>query len=313
MSWTTKQLGAMLELSNALPISAVERETGISKDVLRKWETRYGFPNPERDAHGERLYAPEQVLRLRQIKRMLDAGMRPGRVVPQTAVRSCELERVGATRVLASVSSVPGAALLVHLRTHDLTGLRQMLQRLLLSQGLRAFVLDTVVPLIQAVGAAWAAGELEIHEEHLFTEVLQGVLRGAQESLANVDGRPRVLLTTAPEESHGLGLQMVAALLALDGAHCVSLGTRTPMQDIANAALAHRSDIVALSFSIAYPARRIQPTLAELRARLSGHVAIWAGGAGTARRRVEVAGCELLPHLHDLPGALAAWRARQPA
>ena len=46
-------------------IAAVERETGLSKDVLRMWERRYGFPVPERDANGERLYPAAQVERLR--------------------------------------------------------------------------------------------------------------------------------------------------------------------------------------------------------------------------------------------------------
>ncbi len=39
-----------------LNISAVERETGLSKDVLRMWERRYGFPKPPRDDNGERQY-----------------------------------------------------------------------------------------------------------------------------------------------------------------------------------------------------------------------------------------------------------------
>jgi hypothetical protein len=30
--------------AGAYPISAVERETGLSKDTLRMWERRYGFP-----------------------------------------------------------------------------------------------------------------------------------------------------------------------------------------------------------------------------------------------------------------------------
>ena len=37
-----------------LPIAAVERDTGLSKDTLRIWERRYGFPSPQRDALGER-------------------------------------------------------------------------------------------------------------------------------------------------------------------------------------------------------------------------------------------------------------------
>ena len=63
-----------------LNITAVERDTRIGKDALRVWERRYGFPQPERDTNGERLYPPEQVERLRIIKRLLDAGHRPGRV-----------------------------------------------------------------------------------------------------------------------------------------------------------------------------------------------------------------------------------------
>ena len=65
-----------------MSIAAVERDTGLSKDTLRVWERRYGFPTPERDASGERSYAFEQVARLRTIKRLLDIGHRPGRIVP---------------------------------------------------------------------------------------------------------------------------------------------------------------------------------------------------------------------------------------
>ena len=57
-----------------LSIAAIERDTGLSKDLLRVWERRYGFPQPQRDANGERLYPPEQLQRLRAIKRLRAAG-----------------------------------------------------------------------------------------------------------------------------------------------------------------------------------------------------------------------------------------------
>ncbi|MFN7197809.1 MAG: MerR family transcriptional regulator, partial [Hylemonella sp.] len=43
------------DAAGALTIAAVERETGLSKDTLRMWERRYGFPRPLRDARDERL------------------------------------------------------------------------------------------------------------------------------------------------------------------------------------------------------------------------------------------------------------------
>ena len=71
--------------SAMMNISAVERDTGLGKDTLRVWERRYDFPQPVRDANGERLYPAEQVERLRQIKRLMDQGHRPGRLFAASA------------------------------------------------------------------------------------------------------------------------------------------------------------------------------------------------------------------------------------
>ena len=85
-------------------IAAVERDTGIAKDTLRVWERRYGFPTPARDANGERLYAPEQVDKLRLIRRLLDHGRRPARIVGASAD---ELARM-LDECLATSAAAPG-------------------------------------------------------------------------------------------------------------------------------------------------------------------------------------------------------------
>jgi DNA-binding transcriptional MerR regulator len=171
-----------------LSISAVERETGLSKDVLRKWEARYGFPQPLRDEFGERIYPPEQVERLRLIKRLMDTGLRPSNIVGKDAATLLSL---AATRHVAP-QAAPGEALETRavelLRRHDPEGLRQTLQRLLLRQGLTRFVQDTISPLNRAVGEAWARGELEVYEEHLYTEAVQWVLRNALAALTDTRG-----------------------------------------------------------------------------------------------------------------------------
>ncbi len=65
-------------------ISAVERDTGLSKDTLRMWERRYTFPKPQRDPNGERAYTPGEVEKLRLIKRLMDRGYRPGKIIGQS-------------------------------------------------------------------------------------------------------------------------------------------------------------------------------------------------------------------------------------
>src|SRR5258708_38084169 len=65
----------------AFGIAAVERDTGLSKDTLRVWERRYRFPLPARDPSGERVYSQQDVEKLRVLKRLLDQGHRPGKVI----------------------------------------------------------------------------------------------------------------------------------------------------------------------------------------------------------------------------------------
>lgn len=291
-----------------LDISSVERETGLSKDVLRVWERRYGFPKPARDDNGERQYAPEEVAKLRTIKRLMDAGLRPGRIVGRPIA---ELDSLAAQR--CATADGPGEAprevgLLAWLRDHDVVELQAALARDLMRQGLQRFVLETVLPLNRAVGEAWMRGELQIFEEHLYTEQLKVALRTAINAFPRHAGTPRVLLTTLPGEQHGLGLLMVEALLVPEGTSCISLGVQTPLEDIRQAAIAHRADIVALSFSSVFPVRQAVDALTALRRQLPAGMAIWAGGSMTLRLRRTLPGIEVIPDLATVMPALSAWR-----
>ena len=176
-------------------------------------------------------------------------------------------------------------------------------------QGLQRFVLETMTPLNRAVGDAWMRGELQVFEEHLYTEQLQVALRTAINAFPRQTGTPRVLLTTFPGEQHGLGLLMVEALLVPEGAQCISLGVQTPLEDIRRAALAHKAHIVALSFSGAFPVRQATDGLATLRRQLPPSVTLWAGGEMTRRVRKTMPGVVLIPDLASTIGALKSWRA----
>jgi len=96
-----------------------------------------------------------------------------------------------------------------------------------------------------------------------------------------------VLLTTLKGEEHQLGLLMAEALLAAEGAACISLGPQTPVADIVIAVARTAPQIVALSFSAAYPWRKARDGLLELRDALPAETELWAGGgviAPAARR-----------------------------
>jgi len=304
-----------------LSISAVERDTGLSKDTLRVWERRYGFPLPQRDALGERSYPLDQVEKLRIVRRLMDGGHRPGRVVgmPIDELRRLSESSPEPVRRAAAARPVePVAPALIQylelVRAHDLAALRRLLTQAQLSLGLARFVVEVVVPLNTLVGDAWMRGQLEIFQEHACTEVLHGVMRQALYLLPQppAEARPKVLLTTFPGEPHGLGLLLAEVLLGVDGAHCTSLGLQTPLWDTVLAARAFRSDIVVLAFSGATHPQQVTDSLVELRAKLAPPVEVWVGGAAPVLHRRTPAGITALATLGDLQGALRRWREQAP-
>ena len=310
----------VLDTAPHLSIAAVERATGLSKDTLRVWERRYGFPVPARDAAGEREYPLPQVEKLRAIKRLMDAGHRPGRIVPLPMSQLQLLtEQTLAQPQRGAAVALDSDDLRAHLALigrHDMVSLRGSLALLVAQVGVSRFVHEVVAPLNVAVGDAWLRGDLQVFEEHLYTETVQSVLRQVIGSLppASAATRPRVLLTTFPGESHALGLLMAEAVLALDGCHCISLGTQTPIWDIVLASTGLSIDIVALSFTACLNPNQVVDGLAEMRSKLPGAVDVWAGGSAPVLHRRRVPGVQPMDTLQAAASALQAWRqARSPA
>ena len=297
--------------SRLMSIAAVERDCGLPKDTLRVWERRYGFPNPHRDHNDERLYPADQVATLRLLRRLVDAGHRPGKVVGRSDEDLTELLRqvgVPAPQVIGSEAQ----QVLKLLGSYDAVGLREILNAIVLRAGLGAFAAEIGPGLAEAVGAAWSRGKLEIHQEHLFTEQFTTVLRSAINAAqgAGLPRRhPRVLFSTFPQEPHALGLLMAEAMFTLEGCLGISLGVQTPIPEIAAAARAHEADVLALSFSSMIPALQATAGLAELRALVPETVEIWAGGACAGLRPKP--GVSVLRALSSIGPSVTAWRVRE--
>ena len=292
----------------SIDISALERETGISKDTLRVWERRYGFPKPLRDANGERTYPLDQLARLRSIRRLIDSGLRPGRVLRATdAELAALLRQVPRAPGTDLADSGPVRDLAVLLERRDMSMLQSRLTSALLQLGVRSFVTEIAAPLTTQVGELWQTGRIAVAEEHRYSEILQQLLRSAMRTDPAAGERPRILLTTLPGEPHGLGLLMVQAWLAGERVHCVSLGTQTPATEVAAAALAYQVDVVGLSFSQIHTARAARKEVGALRGLLDASIAVWAGGSLWQHARKKLPGVEYMVDFSDLAVAIKRW------
>ena len=326
-----------------LSIADVARETGVQKDTLRVWERRYGFPQPERDAFGERQYPADQVVRLGLIKRLLDAGSRPGGVVAlpqselearirQVAFRSnAGSRKVGrvraevppsvgaATRLAVPTAATSWPALDVEswmqwVRAGWVEPLHQALTQHAMKHGLLQTIDGLLGPLGHAVGQAWWAGDISVAQEHLYTEAvhrfLHDVLQKAQQAGQRLT--PRVLLTTLPGEQHTLGLLMAECVLALEGCDRYALGRDTPLPEVAVAAKHWQIDVVALSVSGHAAAADVWGGLTQLRHMLPAHVALWVGGASPHVLRTGMpSGVVVMQAVSEVAVHVQDWRQTQ--
>lgn len=291
-------------------IGAIAHEIGLTKDTLRVWERRYGFPQPLRSTGGERLYPQEQVTKLRLVKRLLDAGHRPSKVLPQSIALLQQLaEDSGVGQDAPDIELDKMVELLRSGRYDDF---RFELLKRATREGLAHFVVDVAAPLSARIGNAWAAGTLQVYHEHLFSEAMQVTLRSLMrplsEALRGRGAHPRVLLTTLPGEGHGLGILMAEAMFALAGCECIALGTQTPPQEILDAIPANEVDILALSFSASMPVQSVVNGLTDLRQALPAKVSIWVGGSSPALRRKLPDGIVTVNGLAPIEDAVAQWR-----
>jgi MerR family transcriptional regulator, light-induced transcriptional regulator len=260
-----------------LSIGDICSETGLSADVVRVWERRYGFPTPVRLPSGHRRYRREDLHQLRLMAEAVAQGHRPS-----TVVRAGE---AALKRLLIPSSSPRVEALFEAVAAMDSDQMRRLLRECLVQLGLKPFLQQVVAPLLDRVGMAWAEGSIGIHHEHIVTEVLEDLLRELRLGCRTEPDRGCVLLCTLPGERHRLGLLMAALAYAAQGLRTEMLGVDLPVASIAQAARTLRVDRVAVSLSIQSAGELARRLLMDLKDRLPSGCRLLIGGQGAARTR----------------------------
>ena len=315
-------------IASHLTISAVERDTGLTKDVLRVWERRYGFPAPLRDGNGERLYPPAQVERLRTIRRLMDAGHRPGRLLTLSDAELVSLSRPRGSSVSDAGKGAAGdgdapaeggasvASLLAQATGGEAERLGHALAAALLQRGLPALIAEVVVPLLEQIDDARLRGEMPPFAERLCREQICRVLHTARglaavTPLAASPGRPPplALLATLPHDSDDLPLLAAEALLLGEGMRCVSLGVQVAVADIAMAADQLQAAAVVPSFAAALSPKIAIASMEALREALPPATPLWVIGELIPRLRREPAGVTLIATVPDIAQHARSWLA----
>lgn len=223
-------------------IAFVAELSGVPSATLRAWERRYGIPTPERTASAYRLYSADDVGRVRRMRELTEGGM--GAAEAAAIVRG-----EGAQPPKALPADGLAAArerLLAAAMRFDSREMHAELGRLMVALDARTLYDHVVSPLLVEVGRLWRAGELSVASEHMLSERLEHVVRGALTLFEHVEG-PVALLACVQGEEHVLGLLGAALTISAWGARIVILGANTPPDALGEAIASMKPAIVGLA------------------------------------------------------------------
>jgi len=290
------------------PISVVEQETGISKELLRMWERRYGFPVPTRDSAGNRLYSRSQILRLHDINRLLGAGYRPGFVVGAEPQR---LERL--LRELpapATVQARPNPALdkaWKALTDIDLRGLRHLLRQELARDGAQNWVMELSAPLLQRMARSRLDQSLPAFAERAAQELLLETLELAAAQIPPApEDSLRILLMSLPGEGRPLELQMTRVLLLSKGVDVLFLGPEPPLEDVIPCLRHCPVQVLQIAISAASVNGESRQWIGQIHDNIPPSISLWLSGSGAAELKEEHSG-PCFVRLRELLDAVEQW------
>jgi MerR family transcriptional regulator, light-induced transcriptional regulator len=227
-----------------VPMRVVTRATGLSADVIRAWERRYGAIDPDRTEGKARRYSAAEVERLIKLRDAVALGHAIGDVarLPEGLLAELVSSRSLQNRPAGFIDGY--LALISKL---DLAGAEALLARESQLRSMRDFVVLVAAPLLHEVGERWHRGVLTIASEHAVSAQLRALLQAWLRTATSAPGAKRIVFSTPPTYTHELGALMAAVLAAGKGARILYLGADMPLEELEVARSEAGASLIVLS------------------------------------------------------------------
>ena len=266
-----------------LRIGELSRRVGVSPELLRAWEGRYGLLQPTRSAGGFRLYSDVDEDRIRRMRAYQDEGLSAAEAA------RLALEAGNDQRSTSETQALDFGAFAEALERFDEPAAQAAFDRALATLSLDALLRDLLLPYLHDLGERWEAGTVTVAQEHFASSVVRGRLLGLARGWGQGTGALAVL-ACAPGEHHDLALIAFGLALRARGWRIAYLGPDTPLETLRETAQSLEPRVVVVSAT----APRHLSRLGNELAALGRDAPLALAGAGAAPALAEVAGAALL-------------------
>jgi DNA-binding transcriptional MerR regulator len=213
-------------------IREAAHRAGVTPEVLRAWERRYGVVTPERTASGYRLYDDAAIARLRSMRRLIDQGWTASSAAqhivtaPDAGVLTPSASQPDATATEMAQRFVTAAAAM------NAAGVEAVLDEMLSRASFEVAVDRYLFPALRALGDAWAEGDLSVAAEHAASAAVHRRLGAAFDAAASrTHDQSPVLVGLAPGARHEFGALAFAVAARRSGLPVEYLGPDLPVED----------------------------------------------------------------------------------
>jgi MerR family transcriptional regulator, light-induced transcriptional regulator len=267
-----------------LRIGELSRRTGVSVELLRAWEKRYGLLEPERSGGGFRLYSDDDVDRVRSMQRHRDEGLAAAEAARRALRHEAEPPAVAGNLVAGLQRELAQA-----LAAFDEARAHAVFDRMLASLSLDTVLAEVVLPYLHELGDAWERGDATVSQEHFASALIRGRLLGLARGWGGGSG-PRALLACPGGELHDLALIAFGLALRSRGWRITYLGQDTPLEAVGEHGEALQPNCVVLAFT----QRGALDDELDVLKRMAATAPVWLAGAGATAELAERTGAKLL-------------------
>ncbi len=268
-------------------IHRVAKLTGLSKDVIRVWERRFGILQPTRGANRYRNYSDEDVALLKFLKEQLDAGGSIG-----------ELAKLGREELLGRArAATPRVSFVDNTFSRllrELLSTLNPLNRVIFEKRLNGAVAvvpfeealhGILLPLQEQVGQLWHDAQIDVAIEHYVTKHIQQKIFSAMNQLPVAEFGAKVVVACPPGEEHDIAALTVAYRCRVRGCRVYYLGANVPVASLANLCGKVEPDLTIMSFPLALSDDQATELVQALADEVSPVSNLAVGGHGAIAMR----------------------------